>query len=282
MEGLDKMDGELGSPILRRVVQLPLRVNTRSSFDSASSVSDSEDEIVEAISSHIVNATPRKYRRILPKTQLSAVSSFRHGAVTDTSQIKSRSLIQKKQHHQLRSSQRLSSPAKSRRPTPEDIELSNRISHLASQLVPLISVRTGLPHPLFPRSLLQYHLLTHDQLDALARHYHQTLDAGEERWMYPCPIPFGKSWCGSSPPAMSSHATNELERRHLVDLETRRRRWGRFIGLKGCESPVVDGPQSVREAGETLMERFEREWREALRRAEEEHKIREKLWGRRF
>src|SRR5436305_7902535 len=47
------------------------------------------------------------------------------------------------------------------------------ISHLQTPLVPLISVTSGLPHPNFPTSILQYHLLTHHQLDELARYHHQ-------------------------------------------------------------------------------------------------------------
>lgn len=110
-------------------------------------------------------------------------------------------------------------------------EIQARITHLSRPLVPLVSVTTGLPHPAFPTSLLQYQLLTHEQLDELVRWYHQTDDAGRERWMYPCPIGAGKVWTGMG------EETNAV-----VDLQTKRRRWGRFIGLRGCESPVhVEG-----------------------------------------
>lgn len=60
-----------------------------------------------------------------------------------------------------------------------------------------------------------------------------------------------------------------------VPIETKRRRWGRFIGLRGCESPV-EGPggggyeQGVMETEEEMLDRMEREWQEALRRARSE------------
>lgn len=65
-----------------------------------------------------------------------------------------------------------------------------------------------------------------------------------------------------------------------VDLKTKRRRFGRFIGLRGCESPIqprvnVDS-ESGSESGnedaemEEAMARIEREWEEALLRAARE------------
>lgn len=65
-----------------------------------------------------------------------------------------------------------------------------------------------------------------------------------------------------------------------VDLKTKRRRFGRFIGLRGCESPIqlrieVDS-ESGNESGyedaemEEAMARIESEWEEALQRAARE------------
>lgn len=170
------------------------------------------------------------------------------------------------------------------------------ITYLAYPLVPLVSVTTGESHPGFPSSILQFQLLTHDQLDSLARWYHQTSDAGRERWDYPCPLDEGKTWCRAS-----SRARNGDEGMN-VDLDTKRRRWGRFIGLRGCESPVVQQQQQVgqaeqngagnadndmdmedtKETTEEMRARLDREWREALRRAREQDLLREKTWRGRF
>lgn len=71
----------------------------------------------------------------------------------------------------------------------------------------------------------------------------------------------------------------------LVDLATKRRRFGRFIGLRGCESPVQDHRQDantngVVENSSEMLARMEREWQEALARAanEELGAWREKGW----
>lgn len=140
------------------------------------------------------------------------------------------------------------------------------VEHLRAPLVPLISVTNGLPHPEFPTSLLQYHLLTHEQLDSLAKWYHQVTPAIEETFMYPAWVP---AWTGLNDSGDDT-----------VDLEVKRRRWGRFIGLRGCESPTATGPDG--EAPDELVHRMEREWRRALERAEEEDRAWEKSWRGRW
>ncbi|RMZ79228.1 hypothetical protein DV737_g3475, partial [Chaetothyriales sp. CBS 132003] len=66
---------------------------------------------------------------------------------------------------------------------PSCTDYRTAIARISTPLVPLISVTTGLAHPHFPRSLLQFYLLTHDQLDSLARWYHQVDPAVEETWI---------------------------------------------------------------------------------------------------
>lgn len=254
MEGLEQMQN-LDSPIIDQIVRLPFRPRTG---DCASPARTQHIEDVEAGEIETITST---YRRILPKP----------AKIESATRLHSRSPIHKHRHRRTTSRTKV---VVARKPSPNEIYLDRTIDHLKSQLVPLISVKTGQSHPDFPRSLLQYQLLTHDQLDALARHYHQTIDAGRERWDYPCPIGWGKVWCGSMPVLRSDTAH---ERRHLIDLVTKRRRFGRFIGLKVDDSPI-DGP---REQEESLVERMEREWRAALRRADDEQKMREKMWGRR-
>ncbi|PLB44770.1 hypothetical protein P170DRAFT_429521 [Aspergillus steynii IBT 23096] len=96
------------------------------------------------------------------------------------------------------------------------------VNHLQTPLCPLISSTTGLQHPEFPGTILAYHLLTSRQLDDLARHYHQIYPPVAATSYYPITIP---PWVGAS---------DESD----VNLDTKRRRFGRFIGLRGCESPV--------------------------------------------
>ncbi|KAF7923526.1 hypothetical protein BELL_0002g00350 [Botrytis elliptica] len=115
-------------------------------------------------------------------------------------------------------------------------ELAAKISQMALPLAPLVRLTTGQIHPSFPKKLLNFWLLTSTELDELAHFYHQRTPC---QWTmhYPCPVYWDVN----------------------ADLETKRRRLGRFIGLRGCESPV----ESVEE-----IERRVRQ--ERVRRAEEE------------
>lgn len=124
------------------------------------------------------------------------------------------------------------SPSSSCTPSPVDSRFASQIDpvfysvmkHLQTPLCPLISSTTGLQHPEFPCTILAYHLLTSRQLDDLARHYHQVHPPVAATSYYPVTIP---PWVGTS----EEGDTN---------LDTKRRRFGRFIGLRGCESPVEE------------------------------------------
>lgn len=169
------------------------------------------------------------------------------------------------------------------------VQYMQSVEHLRAPLVPLISVSTGLPHPSFPTSLLQYHLLTHAQLDSLARWYHQVAPAVDETFMYPAWIP---AWTSLDESEASSHnnvvlddaAPDDYEGEGAgergLDLETKRRRFGRFIGLRGCESPVSNGPED--DMPGDLARRMEREWKRALERAEDDERMWEKSWRGRW
>lgn len=128
-------------------------------------------------------------------------------------------------------------------------EFQNKIAHLARKLHPLVSYSTGLIHPYFPKSVLAFNLLTSAQLDALALHFHQVYPPRRETFLYPLPI---KPWL----------ATNGFLRDLGVDTEVKRRRFGRFIGLKGCESPV-----KTRSDEGSVVEQVERDWERRYRNA---------------
>ncbi|GAB1311294.1 Origin recognition complex subunit 3 [Madurella fahalii] len=95
--------------------------------------------------------------------------------------------------------------------------LHRKLTQMSLKLAPLVQLTTGAVHPDFPRSLLGFWLLTEGQLDALAHFYHQRTPC---RWTghYPCPV----SW----PPGLT--------------LEEKRRKLGKFIGLRGCDTPLAD------------------------------------------
>ncbi|GAO15939.1 uncharacterized protein UV8b_02447 [Ustilaginoidea virens] len=93
-------------------------------------------------------------------------------------------------------------------------DLAFKLHQMALPLSPLVQLTTGAVHPDFPRTVLQFWLLTDTQLEGLAHFYHQK---ALSPWtsQYPCPV----VW------------------RSDVSLEEKRRRMGKFIGLRGCESP---------------------------------------------
>lgn len=95
-------------------------------------------------------------------------------------------------------------------------ELVRKLEQMALPLSPLVQLTTGTVHQYFPRTVLQFWLLTDTQLEALAHFYHQRTPSP---WtlQYPCPI----EWNSNLP------------------LEEKRRMMGRFIGLRGCESPSM-------------------------------------------
>ncbi|KAJ5306696.1 hypothetical protein PENANT_c003G10504 [Penicillium antarcticum] len=156
------------------------------------------------------------------------------------------------------------------------------LDHLQQRLSPLVSVTTEEYHPDFPETLLAYNVLTMEQLDDLARHFHQVYPPLPVSKKYPFPI---QPWIGTP---------GEKD----VDLETRRRRFGKFIGLQGCESPIrarfgweqerdewndemddvdeadimVDNKETgdvemeMGESEKEMLERMEREWQDGLGR----------------
>ena len=100
-----------------------------------------------------------------------------------------------------------------RRESPEEM-----VNALMAELKPLVQVDTGYIHPEFPRCVIHFWLLDNEQLDSLMEFYHQK--PGTSYWMNHYPEPVG--WEDN------------------LSLDRKRRRFGRFIGLRGCESPVVE------------------------------------------
>ncbi|GKZ75393.1 hypothetical protein AnigIFM56816_000045 [Aspergillus niger] len=114
------------------------------------------------------------------------------------------------------------------------------LAHFRTPLHPLVSSTTGHQHPDFPRSLLQYNLLTSEQLDRLAVHFHQVDPPVRGTFWYPVRIV--QPWIRSG--GAKGYVVDEE-----VGLEVKRRRFGRFIGLRGCEEILPSGSSKRREKG---------------------------------
>ncbi|KAI3397613.1 hypothetical protein diail_10586 [Diaporthe ilicicola] len=88
--------------------------------------------------------------------------------------------------------------------------LDAKLAAMALPLAPLVSLTTGEIHPSFPPTLLNFWLLTDAQLDEIAHFYHQRTPCQWTRH-YPCPI----TW------------------KEGLGIEEKRRKIGKFIGLRG-------------------------------------------------
>ncbi|PWY62428.1 hypothetical protein BO83DRAFT_458721 [Aspergillus eucalypticola CBS 122712] len=162
------------------------------------------------------------------------------------------------------------------------------LHHLRTPLHPLVSSTTGHEHPDFPLSLLQYHLLTSDQLDRLAVHFHQVHPPVRGSFWYPVRIVPWLRWDGGK----GRYVDMDIGEGVGVGLEVKRRRFGRFIGLRGWRKgrgrrrevevgmEVEEGEireedvgvdeeeeEEEEETAEEMLARMEREWFEAMMRA---------------
>lgn len=77
--------------------------------------------------------------------------------------------------------------------TRKNPDLEARIANLQLRLAPLVPLPEGEPHSAFPRTLLAYHLLTEEELDSIAHHYHQSTPS---IWTnhYPATMNWDKEW----------------------------------------------------------------------------------------
>ncbi|KAI4173096.1 MAG: hypothetical protein LQ343_003206 [Gyalolechia ehrenbergii] len=144
------------------------------------------------------------------------------------------------------------------------VQFRRKLTHLATPLAPLLSITSGTTHPSFPSTILNYHLLTEEQLNDLAHHYHQRTP---NQWSLCYPLPIVGRWHAGSGPTISQQGQVHGE----ANLEDKRRRFGRFMGLRGCESPVDGDGEEGREREQRAMElwvagemrrREERAWAE--------------------
>lgn len=123
----------------------------------------------------------------------------------------------------------------------ENPALAAKIAHMALPLAPLVQLTTGLIHPAFPQTILSYYLLVESELDDIAHFYHQRT---------PC------EW--------TLHYPKTMNWRPGLTLEEKRRKLGKFIGLRGCDNPI-------------LVKTEEMIWEEARRDRDEQDMWRRKM-----
>ncbi|KAI8965973.1 hypothetical protein F5Y11DRAFT_235416 [Daldinia sp. FL1419] len=107
-------------------------------------------------------------------------------------------------------------PALGDRRAAQNPAFREKLRQMALPLAPLVQLSTGDIHQSFPQTLLNFWLLTDSELEELAHFYHQRTPC-QWTFHYPCPIVWSSD----------------------MSLEEKRRRIGRFIGLRGCETPTT-------------------------------------------
>ncbi|KAI9669740.1 MAG: hypothetical protein M1831_007436 [Alyxoria varia] len=112
------------------------------------------------------------------------------------------------------------------------------VTRLTFKLAALHPMPWGPPHPHFPRNLLNFLLLTDAELDSLARYYHQS-DFSVWTYAYPETVNWDLEWL--------AHLRESRGKEAEVDVK--RRKFGKFIGLRGCETPREESEEWERWAG---------------------------------
>lgn len=115
--------------------------------------------------------------------------------------------------------------------------LAPLVTRLTHPLAPLHPLPAGDPHPAFPVTILSYHLLTESQCDSLAKYYHQWVESPTVwTWGYPTIMDWDAEFF---------RHVREVRGNEAV-LDIKRRKVGRFIGLRGCETPVEESEERER------------------------------------
>ncbi|KAF4308950.1 hypothetical protein SLS57_004023 [Botryosphaeria dothidea] len=104
---------------------------------------------------------------------------------------------------------------------------AKKLKHLRLKIMPIYPLPGGPPHSAFPQTLLEFHLLSEGQLDDLAAYYSQsTLNEWTEH--YPSMMGWDAEFFAD--PALSNEARAKIKLR----------KFGKFIGLRGCETPIQE------------------------------------------
>jgi hypothetical protein len=134
-----------------------------------------------------------------------------------------------------------------------DPELTRKILEMHLVLCPIRQLPFGDIHPSLPQSVLKYWLLTEDEIDSIARFYHQTDRSHPYFNGYPGHMNWDNLWL--------RRPDEKTDPREIMQLPTdkerlimKRRRVGKFIGLRGCQTPNHE----VLKRFEWLEGRFER------------------------
>jgi hypothetical protein len=113
--------------------------------------------------------------------------------------------------------------------------LKRKIAQLRMKLQPLYPVHLpgGPPHTAFPQTVLHFWVLTETEIENCLRYYRQ-ITPDWSTCTYPCPLVWDKKFLARPDPPQP---TIEGQLTDVERLAIKRRMLGKFIGLRGCETP---------------------------------------------
>ncbi|KAL6712059.1 hypothetical protein ACN47E_003102 [Coniothyrium glycines] len=117
--------------------------------------------------------------------------------------------------------------------------LAKKVSEMHLTIAPILHIKTGLPAPDYPNTMLSLFLLTESQLDALAHYYSQT-SPSQNTHQYPQTMNWSQPFLDRDPSLPANCRLSDLER-----LKIKMRMFARFIGMRGAETPVWEYERQV-------------------------------------
>jgi hypothetical protein len=126
-------------------------------------------------------------------------------------------------------------------------KFQEQLDRLRLPIHPLYPLPLGTAHPSFPKTMLEFHLLSEEDLDSIASYYHQTSRTHPYRTAYPACMNWDAEFL-ARPTDVEGLAREEVELypRKEERVEMKRRMLGKFVGFAGCETPVKEAERRVK------------------------------------
>lgn len=115
-------------------------------------------------------------------------------------------------------------------PADRNPTLAEKIQSLQLKIAPMVPMPDGgPPHSSYPKTLLQFWLLTEEQLDSIAHYYHQSTPG-----VHTDSYPVSMNWDSAFFARLSATGPAGAEQR----ITMKRRKLGKFLGMRGCQTPI--------------------------------------------
>jgi hypothetical protein len=126
-------------------------------------------------------------------------------------------------------------------------DLALKISQMRLTVAPIVHVRTGIPAPDYPSTMLSLFALTEAQLDGLAEYYSQSHTPTELTYKYPTTMDWSKPILQNDPTQPEDCKLTDIER-----LKIKMRLFARFIGMRGADTPLWEHERAIEILGNKI------------------------------